>query len=54
MISAIMFDVGGTLVQSEKLKALSYAIAIQKLRSSSEPEDRVIEANHRGLATSES
>ncbi len=32
MISAIMFDLDGTLIQSEKLKSLSYAIAVQRLR----------------------
>jgi phosphoglycolate phosphatase-like HAD superfamily hydrolase len=31
MINAIMFDLDGTLVQSEKLKAASYAIAAQRL-----------------------
>ena len=30
MIRAIMFDLDGTLVQSEKLKALSYAMAAQR------------------------
>ena len=44
MISAIMFDLDGTLVQSEKLKALSYAMAIQRLRRLPEPEARAIEA----------
>jgi len=44
LISAIMFDLDGTLVQSEKLKALSYAIAIQGLRRLPEPDDRAIEA----------
>ena len=44
MISAIMFDLDGTLVQSEKLKALSYAIATQRLRQLSEPDDRAVEA----------
>ena len=44
MISAIMFDLDGTLVQSEKLKALSYAMAIQRLRGLPEPEARAIEA----------
>jgi beta-phosphoglucomutase-like phosphatase (HAD superfamily) len=32
MINAVMFDLDGTLVQSEKLKAMSYAIATQRLR----------------------
>ena len=44
MISAIMFDLDGTLIQSEKLKALSYAIAVQHLRGLSEPDPRAIEA----------
>ena len=37
MIHAIMFDLDGTLVQSEKLKALSYAKAVQSLRGLPEP-----------------
>ncbi len=44
MISAIMFDLDGTLVQSEKLKSLSYAIAVQRLRGLPEPDQRAIEA----------
>ena len=44
MINAIMFDLDGTLVQSEKLKALSYAIASQRLRQLSDPDPRAIEA----------
>ena len=44
MISAIMFDLDGTLVQSERLKALSYAMAAQRLRGLSEPDPRAIEA----------
>ena len=44
MINAIMFDLDGTLVQSEKLKARSYAIATQRLRHLPEPDDRAIEA----------
>ncbi|MCH7997364.1 MAG: HAD family phosphatase [Chloroflexi bacterium] len=44
MIRAIIFDLDGTLVQSEKLKALSYAIAVQKLRNLPEPDNRAIEA----------
>ena len=31
-IGAIMFDLEGTLVQSEKLRAQAYAIAVQRLR----------------------
>ena len=44
MIRAIMFDLDGTLVQSEKLKALSYAIAAQQVRGLLEPDTRAIEA----------
>ena len=44
MIKAIVFDLDGTLVQSEKLKAQSYAIAVQRLRGLSEPEPQAIEA----------
>ena len=44
MISAIIFDLDGTLVQSEKLKAQSYAIAVQRMRDLSEPEAQAIEA----------
>ena len=44
MINAIIFDLDGTLVQSEKLKALSYAMAIQRIRRLPEPENRAIEA----------
>ena len=44
MIKAIMFDLDGTLVQSEKLKALSYAIAAQRLQQLSDPDPRAVEA----------
>ena len=44
MIRAIMFDLDGTLVQSEKLKALSYAMAAQRIRGLPEPDPRAIEA----------
>ena len=44
MIRAIMFDLDGTLVQTEKLKALSYAIAVQRLLGLAEPDPRAIEA----------
>ena len=43
-MSAIIFDLDGTLVQSEKLKAQSYAIAVQRMRGLGEPEPRAIEA----------
>ena len=38
MIRAVMFDLEGTLIQSEKLKAQSYAIAVQHLRGLPEPD----------------
>ena len=44
MITAILFDLDGTLVQSEKLKAQSYAIAAQRLGGLSQPDERAIEA----------
>ena len=44
MIQAIMFDLDGTLVQSERLKALSYSIAVQRLRQLSDPDPRAIDA----------
>jgi len=44
MIRAVIFDLDGTLVQSEKLKALSYAIAVQRLFNLPEPDPRAIEA----------
>ncbi len=44
MIKAIVFDLDGTLVQSEKLKAQSYAIAVQQLRGLGEPDPQAIEA----------
>lgn len=44
MIRAVVFDLDGTLVQSEKLKAQSYAIAVQRLRGLSEPDPAAIEA----------
>ena len=44
MIKAIIFDMDGTLVQNEKLKALSVAVAVQRLRGLPEPDPRGIEA----------
>ena len=44
MIRAVIFDLDGTLVQSEKLKARSYAIAAQRLLNLAEPDPRAIEA----------
>jgi beta-phosphoglucomutase len=44
MIKAFMFDMDGVLVQNEKLKALSVAIAVQRLRGFPEPDPDGIEA----------
>lgn len=44
MIRAFIFDLDGTLVQTEKLKALSYATAVQRIRGLPEPDSRAIEA----------
>ncbi len=44
MIRAVIFDLDGTLVQSEKLKALAYAITVQRLRKLPEPDPKAIEA----------
>ncbi len=44
VIRAIMFDLDGPLVQSEKLRAQAYAIAVQRLRGLPEPDPTAIEA----------
>ena len=44
MIKAMLFDLDGTLVQSEKLKAFTYATAVQQLHGLPEPDHRAIEA----------
>ena len=44
MIEAIIFDLDGTLVQTESLKAISYARAARQLCSNSLTEEVVIEA----------
>ena len=44
MIRAIMFDLDGVLVQSEKLKAQAYAMAVQQILGLPEPDPRAIEA----------
>ena len=41
---AVIFDVDGTLVQTERLKARSYAIAAQRLLGLGEPDERAVEA----------
>ncbi|MEE8518052.1 MAG: HAD family phosphatase [Dehalococcoidia bacterium] len=48
---AVLFDLDGTLVQSEKLKARSYAIAAQRLLGLAAPDERAIEA-YRGIVGS--
>ena len=44
MIRAILFDMDGVLVQNEKLKALSVAMAVQRLRGLPDPDPEGIEA----------
>ena len=44
MIEAVIFDLDGTLVQTEKLKALSYARAVTDLCPHDAEEEQVIEA----------
>ena len=43
MIRAMIFDLDGVVVQSEKLKAQAFAMAVQQLRGLSKPDPRVIE-----------
>jgi len=44
MIQAVIFDLDGTLVQTEKLKAMSYARAAVKLCPRRVNEEEVVEA----------
>lgn len=44
MIQAVIFDVDGTLVQTEKLKARAYSIAVQNLLGLDRPDERAIDA----------
>jgi len=44
MIRAFLFDLDGTLVQTEKMKAQAYAMAVQRLRDLDQPDKRAIEA----------
>ena len=44
MIEAVIFDLDGTLVQTEKLKAISYARAVTDLCPHDVEEKQVIEA----------
>ncbi|MGH3146055.1 MAG: HAD hydrolase-like protein [Rubrobacter sp.] len=41
MISAVIFDLDGTLVETEELKAISYARAVAELRPEVSEEDVV-------------
>ena len=52
MIRALLFDVDGTLVQTEKLKALSYAIAVQRLLGLSQADQRAIDSYREVLGAS--
>ncbi len=44
MIRAFLFDLDGTLVQTEKMKAQAYAIAVQRLKRLDQPDQRAIKA----------
>ena len=44
MIQAVIFDLDGTLVQSERLKAHSYAVAVGQLRQGAISEQEVVDA----------
>ena len=52
MIRAILFDLDGTLVQSERLKAQSYAMAVQNLLGLPGPDTRAIEAYRQVVGSS--
>ena len=43
-IRSIVFDLDGTLIQSERLKAHSYAVAVQRLLGLAEPDPRAVDA----------
>ena len=43
-LKALIFDLDGTLIQSEKLKARAYSLAAQQLQSLNAPDERAIEA----------
>lgn len=44
MIRAMIFDLDGVLVQTEKLKARAYALAVQQIRNLPEPDTQASEA----------
>ncbi|MDF1554977.1 MAG: HAD family phosphatase [Deferrisomatales bacterium] len=44
MIRAMLFDLDGTLVQTERLKAVSYARAVRELSADGPPEEEILEA----------
>ena len=44
MIKAMLFDMDGVLVQNKKLKGLSVAMAVQRLRGLPEPDPEAIKA----------
>ncbi len=44
MITAIMFDMDGVLVDNEKLKGLSVGMAVQRLQGLAEPDPQGVEA----------
>ncbi len=44
MIRAFLFDLDGTLVQTEKMKAQAYAIAVQRLKRLNQPYQRAVKA----------
>ena len=52
MITAIMFDMDGVLVDNEKLKGLSVGMAVQRLRGLAEPDSQGIQAYREMVGTS--
>jgi beta-phosphoglucomutase len=53
MIRAMIFDLDGTLVQTERLKAISYARAAMELRPDAVTEEAVLAAWLHGCAHEE-
>ena len=49
MITAILFDMDGVLVDNEKLKGLSVGMAVQRLRGLAEPDPQGIQAYLTGI-----